>query len=90
MASRILLLFLLTIQAWAAAAQGGGVRGRVTDAATNEPLPGVSVLVTGTTTGTSTGNAGEFTLNNLRPGTYKVAFSFIGYELPERTVEVGQ
>jgi iron complex outermembrane receptor protein len=90
MASRILLLFLLVIQALGAAAQGGGVRGRVTDAASNEPLPGVSIVVAGTTTGTSSGNGGEFTISGLKPGTYKVVFSYIGYELPPRTVEVNQ
>ena len=90
MAARILLLFLLAIQTLGAAAQGGGVRGRVTDAASNEPLPGVSIVVAGTTTGTSSGNAGEFSISGLKPGTYKVVFSSIGYELPPRTVEVGQ
>ena len=88
MATRLLLFFLLLLQAGVAAAHGG-FRGRVTDATTNEPLPGVSVLVKGTTTGTSTGNAGDFTITGLKPGTYQVAFSYIGYELPERTVEVG-
>ncbi|GAB3876549.1 hypothetical protein GCM10028824_34300 [Hymenobacter segetis] len=73
-----------------AAAQGGGVRGRVTDATSKEALPGVSVLIAGTTTGTSSGNAGEFTITGLKPGTYKVVLSSIGYEaLPARTVEVG-
>ena len=90
MASRILLLLLLVMQVWTAAAQSGGVRGRVTDAASNEPLPGVSIVIAGTTTGTSSGNAGEFSIGGLKPGTYKVVFSYIGYELPPRTVEVGQ
>ncbi|GAA3973663.1 TonB-dependent receptor [Hymenobacter antarcticus] len=90
MASRLLLLFLLVIQALGVAAQGGGVRGRVTDAASNEPLPGVSIVVAGTTTGTSSGNGGEFSITGLKPGTYKVVFSYIGYELPPRTVAVSQ
>ena len=90
MASRILLLLLLVMQVWTAAAQSGGVRGRVTDTASNEPLPGVSIVIAGTTTGTSSGNAGEFSIGGLKPGTYKVVFSYIGYELPPRTVEVGQ
>ena len=89
MAARLLLFFLLLVQTLGAAAQGGGVRGRVVDAATKEALPGVSVLISGTTTGTSSGNEGDFSITGLQPGTYKVVFSSIGYELPPRTVEVG-
>ena len=90
MASRFLLLLLFTVQTLVAAAQGGGVRGRVTDIATKEPLPGVSVLIAGTTTGTSSGGGGEFSITGLKPGTYKVVLSYIGYEsAPVRTVEVG-
>lgn len=89
MAARLLLLFLLFIQTLVVAAQGGGVRGRVVDAATKEALPGVSVLIAGTTTGTSSGNEGDFSITGLKPGTYQVVFSSIGYEMPPRTVEVG-
>ena len=89
MASRLLLLFLLSVQALVAAAQGG-VRGRVTDAASNEPLPGVSVIIAGTTTGTSSGSAGDFLITGLKPGSYKLVLSYIGYESSvDRTVEVG-
>ena len=80
MAARLLLLLLLLTQALGAAAQGGGVRGRVIDTATKEALPGVSVLISGTTTGTSSGNGGEFSITGLQPGTYKVVLSSIGYE----------
>jgi outer membrane receptor for ferrienterochelin and colicins len=90
MASRLLLFFLLTIQALAAAAQSGGIRGRVTDAGSSEALPGVSIILAGSTRGTTSGSNGEFLLSNLAPGTYQVVFSYIGYELPERSVEVGQ
>ena len=72
------------------AAAQGGVRGRVTDAASNEPLPGVSVIIAGTTTGTSSGSAGDFSITGLKPGSYKLVLSYIGYESSvDRTVEVG-
>jgi iron complex outermembrane recepter protein len=45
-----------------------------------EPLPGASVVIVGTTTGTVSDLKGEFTLNNLKDGNYLLNVSFIGYE----------
>ncbi|MFH5832175.1 SusC/RagA family TonB-linked outer membrane protein [Halalkalibaculum sp. DA3122] len=58
------------------------VRGTVTDAGTGETLPGVNVLVKGTTTGTSTDSEGGFELNvpSLQD---TLVFSFIGYQTQE-------
>ncbi|RDV14988.1 TonB-dependent receptor [Pontibacter diazotrophicus] len=55
------------------------VTGTVTDAATGDPLPGVTVLVENTTTGTATGINGEFQIAVPNPDATLV-FSFIGYE----------
>jgi len=54
------------------------VSGRVTDAATGDPLPGVNVLVEGTTTGTSTDSQGTYSLE-VPSGTSVLQFSYIGY-----------
>jgi TonB-linked SusC/RagA family outer membrane protein len=59
------------------------VTGTVTDAS-NTPLPGVTVLVKGTTNGASTGADGRFSLQ-AAPGS-TLSFSFIGYTSQERTV----
>ncbi len=61
------------------------VTGRVTDASTGEPLPGVSIVVVGTTTGTVTNMDGEYSLNVEQGQT--LAFSFIGYVTQQ--IEVG-
>ncbi len=54
------------------------ITGTVTDEATGVTLPGVSVMIQGTTKGTTTGADGKFTLNI--PNTNAVlVFSFIGY-----------
>lgn len=55
------------------------VRGLVTDAQTGEPLPGVNIVIEGTTTGTTSNMQGEFELNvpNLNEN---LVFTFIGYE----------
>ncbi|NEU08711.1 SusC/RagA family TonB-linked outer membrane protein [Flavihumibacter sp. R14] len=52
--------------------------GTVTDAGTREPLPGVSVKVKGSLTGTATGANGTFSLTNV-PQNATLEFSFLGY-----------
>ncbi len=61
-------------------AQYGKIQGTVTDAASGEPLPGVNVFIEGTTQGTSTNFDGEYVIIGLRPDTYTVVFSFVGYQ----------
>ncbi|MVN78152.1 SusC/RagA family TonB-linked outer membrane protein [Hymenobacter sp. HMF4947] len=59
------------------------VSGRVTQAS-GEGLPGVTVLVKGTTTGTSTGPDGSFSLNVPEGST--LVFSSVGFKSQERAV----
>ena len=54
------------------------VQGKVTDISTGEPLPAVSVVVQGTTTGTSTGTDGTYSIV-VTSGASSLSFSFIGY-----------
>lgn len=56
----LVMLLALVNQAWA---QNRTISGRVTDAATGQPLPGVGVAVKGTTVGTYTGVEGDFTVS---------------------------
>lgn len=58
------------------------ISGAVTDAASGDPLPGVNVVVKGTTTGTSTNSNGEYqlTVQSLQD---TLVFSFIGYQSRE-------
>lgn len=60
------------------------IKGVVVDE-TGEPLPGVTVVVRGTTSGTVTDIDGSFSLEVPEGGA--LVFSFIGYE--EKTVEIG-
>ncbi|WP_197088568.1 SusC/RagA family TonB-linked outer membrane protein [Rufibacter radiotolerans] len=70
-----LILFLL-IRSASLFAQDFTLTGTVSDKA--EPLPGVSVVVKGTTKGTATDVNGKFSLN-VTPGD-ELVFSFIGYK----------
>lgn len=68
-------------------AQDNYVRGTVYDAKTGETMPGVAIVVSGTSTGTTTDLDGKFNLK-VEPGTYKLEISFISYEtiLMENTI----
>ena len=61
------------------AAQRGKISGIVKDAETGEALPGVNVVVVGTTLGAATALDGHYFIINIPPGTYSVRASFIGY-----------
>lgn len=62
------------------------ISGLVTDGGElGGPLPGVTVLVKGTSNGTSTDFDGQFTLNNVAPNA-TIVFSYIGYKTQEVAV----
>ena len=65
-------------------AQDIQIKGTVTGADDGEPLPGVSVLVKGTTTGTATTVNGDYTLTV--PANATLVFSAVGYETAEIAV----
>jgi outer membrane receptor protein involved in Fe transport len=71
-----------------ALAETGSIRGKVTDSKTGEPLIGASVMLKGTTIGTSTDSKGNFEISNIKPGKYTIAVSYIGYSTTTKTVEV--
>ena len=82
---RIVCCLVLTTAALSLQAQTRNqVSGRVTDAA-GEPLVGATVVVVGTTTGTTTDIDGNYAIN--APAAGQLKFSYIGYA--EQTVEIG-
>ncbi|HEX6925965.1 MAG TPA: SusC/RagA family TonB-linked outer membrane protein [Longimicrobiaceae bacterium] len=72
----------------AAHAQQGSVSGRVTDAATDAPLSGVSVVIEGTQLGTLTGSDGTYTISGVPVGTQRVTAALIGYASQTQPVAV--
>lgn len=60
------------------------INGRVVDEK-NQPVSGASVLIKGTSTGTTTGSDGEFSINNVNSGATLV-ISLVGYEPKEVAV----
>ena len=62
------------------------VRGKVTSAEDGSPLPGVNVIIKGTTIGTVTDVTGSYFLGNTSPSTTLV-YSFIGLQSKEVPIE---
>lgn len=60
------------------------VTGTVTDASTSETLPGVNILVKGTSQGTSTNAVGRYELEASSSDT--LVFSFVGYETQDVSI----
>lgn len=61
------------------------IKGKVTDSESGDGLPGVNVIVKGTSQGTTTDGTGNFTLN-VPDNSAVVVFSFVGYTSQEVTV----
>jgi iron complex outermembrane receptor protein len=81
--TRLLLLMGLLVMMLPLGAIAQTITGRVSSEGT--PLVGATVLVRGTTIGTSTDANGRYMLR-LSPGTHEVVFSFVGYT--PRTITV--
>ncbi|MCS7018198.1 MAG: TonB-dependent receptor [Cytophagales bacterium] len=75
-----ILLFLLVW--WQPVFSQKKVTGKVTDAESNTPLPGVAVLAKGTQTGTTTDSEGKFSLN-VPAGSDVLVFSYVGFKTQE-------
>lgn len=73
------LILLAVLAAASFAGTTGKLTGKVIDRTSNEGLPGVNVVVLGTTLGAATNIAGEYIILNVPPGVYSVKASLIGY-----------
>ncbi len=71
-------VFLISTSFSRGAPQEQKLTGTVTDAVSGEPLPGVNVVVEGTTTGVSTDSNGKYNLPKPVNGAILI-FSFVGY-----------
>jgi iron complex outermembrane receptor protein len=69
-------------------AQGvGTVSGRILDEK-NEGMPGVTVLIEGTTLGGSTNSDGTFSIQGVPAGQHTIVTSFVGYTTRRQTIAV--
>ncbi len=69
----------LAIAALQASAQTGSIKGLIIDETTQEALIGVNITTDDALVGTTTDIDGKYEIANLKPGTYRLQFSYIGY-----------
>ena len=83
----LVLLFLLPV-ATATAQEQGSLTGTVTEAGSNQGLPGVNVLIPDLDRGAATNVDGVYTLTGLPAGTYEVSARFVGFRPSTQEVTI--
>ncbi len=78
MRNNYLTIILLLLAATSIAQTG--IKGVVSDKATKETLVGATVLIQGTTTGSTTDLDGNYLISSLAPGNYNLVVSYISYK----------
>lgn len=76
----LLIICLFFFFAKVSFAQKASISGTVKDAKSGEELIGATVLILGTSTGSSVDFNGDFKIANLNPGTYNLVISFVSYQ----------
>jgi iron complex outermembrane receptor protein len=84
---KYVLLCAFLMMSVMAFAQTGSIKGKVSDE-TNQPLPGATVTIDGTTIGSTTDANGNYAINNVKAGSYSLSIKFIGYVTLKQAVTV--
>lgn len=75
---KYVLLCVFLMMSAMAFAQNGSIKGKVVDD-TNQPLPGATVTIDGTTIGTTADPDGTYHITGVKNGNYSITARFIGY-----------
>ncbi|HLF45223.1 MAG TPA: SusC/RagA family TonB-linked outer membrane protein [Chitinophagaceae bacterium] len=84
---KLFMLLTVAIFATVSAFAQGQIKGKVTDD-NDRPVPGISVVIVGTTVGTTTDNVGVFTLNSPRSSVV-LELSGVGFASQKINAKVG-
>lgn len=77
---QLLILTSFIFLVFVSFSQEGIIKGKVFNPINNEPVPFASVLVQGTSIGTTTDIDGNYVLENLEPKLYNLVVSSVGFE----------
>lgn len=75
----LLIAIIFICQLSALFAQTGTIKGRVFNSINNEAIPFANIVIDSTIIGSTSDINGNYKIENLKPGTYNVACSFIGF-----------
>ena len=81
-------ILILTLSYSIPCAKDFSITGYVKDAKNGNILVGANVFIVGTSLGTSAREDGQYKINNVKPGTYSVKASYIGYVTTEDSVTI--
>jgi len=81
----ILAIFLISVSGWLYAESRGIITGRVLDSRNKEALIGANILILGTELGAATDEEGNFYIENIPVGIYRLEINFLGYETALKT-----
>ena len=65
----------------------GSIAGRITDSESHT-LPGATIIIEDINTGVTSDINGYYTLPNLKPGTYNIKVSYVGYTTVSKTITI--
>ena len=82
----LLVLSIMLFSVLHLAAQNIEVKGTITDGMTNEPLPGVNIIVEGSSIGAVSDALGKYSIS-VPSGDVTLVFSFIGYTSQKVSVQ---
>lgn len=82
----LIAFLLIPLISWG---QTSSIRGTVRSVDSNDPIPGATITLKGTLTGTVTDGDGNFSLS-LPTGDQVLVFSFLGYKTLEKPINVPQ
>lgn len=69
-------------------AQTGQLEGTVTEAETDEPLPGINIGIQGTALGAATDAQGKFLIKDIPAGSHIIQITAVGYGKVERDITI--
>ena len=80
-----LFLFSLSLSLLA---QQGSLRGKIVEQGSNQPVNGALVVIRSTSLGDVSDQEGNYSIDNIDPGSYTLEVSFLGYETLQKEVSI--